>query len=222
VTTEFCKKCKSPNPQFVYTQQTAAYANNPQYDGYSNQQNYNQQNYAPQNYNAYQPQPDFSAPPPPNAFGNSAGTANYNQNQQNYYQHQYYQQTQSLSPDEQRELDEAKKQIKNAWIGGVILCVISLIVSVIWLGNSRSEEAIAEGIGLLIFVVIMGGLTLGVYFKSRACAVIICSLYALDKILTFASGNKTSGIIGFIIFMYYFIYRIKRTFTNYLLTKGRR
>lgn len=95
-TTEFCKRCKSPNPQFVYNQQTAAYAGNSQYDGFAQQQNqtqqnyqqpnYQSQNYAPtnysqinydqQNYSNYQ-QPNYSAPPPPNAFGNEAGTANY-------------------------------------------------------------------------------------------------------------------------------------------------
>lgn len=97
VTAEFCKRCKSPNLQFGYNQQTAAYANNPRFDGYAQQQNsyaqqnqqpnYQPQNYTPathsqtssaqQNYAGFPQQNDYSAPPPPNTFGAAAGTANY-------------------------------------------------------------------------------------------------------------------------------------------------
>lgn len=219
INTEFCKRCKVQNPHLAQYQQTAAYANNTQYNEYAPQT----QAYAPQNFAAYQ-QPDYSAPPPPNAFGNAAGTAAYGQTQQTYYRHQphYYNQPQPLSPDEQRELEEAKKQIKGAWVSGVIVCVISVLFAFAQLAfSAKSAEDIGGAIGIIVSVVILGGLSLGVYFKSRACAVILCILYILDKIVMFALEGKAAGIIVTIIFVYYFGYGIKGTFTHYRLTKGR-
>lgn len=224
-TTEFCKRCKSPNPNFVYTQQTAQYADHAQHNGYGNQPNY-----APQNYNPFQPQPDFSAPPPPNAFGNETGTANYGANYGHYPQNGYHNQSfrgynqTFLSDQEQNELSEAEKQIKSAWVSGVVICVITAIVGVLrgTVFNNGTEEATFESIGMLISVFIMGGLTFGIYFKSRACAVILCGLFVLDKVVTFAATRQVGGILIAIILIYYLGYGIKGTFTHYNLTKGRR
>lgn len=72
---------------------------------------------------------------------------------------------------------------------------------------------------MLLSVVIFGGLTIGVYFKSRACAVLLCVLFILDKILTFASTGKFGGGLLAFIFIYYFLYGIQGTFTYQKLRK---
>lgn len=223
VTSEFCKRCKSPNPQYVFTQQTAEYANQAQHGDYANGQNY-----APQNYNAYQPSPDFSAPPPPNAFGSDTGTANYTGNYGQYQQTNYQrppfrgQNSNYLSDSEQDELRTAEKQIRNAWISGVVVCSFTVIVAFIFSAISSKELAmIASPLEIMISAVVFGGLTIGVYCKSRACAVILCGLFILDKIITFAATGRYSGGLLAFVFIYYFAYGIQGTFTYYKLTKGR-
>lgn len=223
VTTEFCKRCKSPNPNFVYTQQTAQYANHAPHNGYGNQPNY-----APQNYNPFQPQPDFSAPPPPNAFGNETGTANYGANYGHYPQNGYQNQPfhgynqNYLSDSEQLELKTAQKQIRNAWVSGAIVSGITILFAFIFSAMSSKEvELIASPLEMIITAIIFGGLTIGVYCKSRACAVILCGLFLLDKIVTFAATGKFSGAILTFVFIYYFAYGIKGTFTYRRIMKGR-
>lgn len=218
-TTEFCKRCKSPNPNFVYTHQTAQYADHAQHNGYGNQPNY-----APQNYNPFEQQPDFSAPPPPNAFGNETGTANYGHYPQNGYQNQpFHSYNQNyLSDSEQQELKTAQKQIRNAWVSGAIVSGITILFAFILSAMSSKEiELIASPLEMIITAIIFGGLTIGVYFKSRACAVILCGLFLLDKIVTFAATGKFSGAILTFVFIYYFVYGIKGTFTYRRIMKGR-
>ncbi|MCD9187704.1 MAG: hypothetical protein LUM44_14890 [Pyrinomonadaceae bacterium] len=224
VTTEFCKKCKSPNPQFVYTQQTAAFTDDPQYDGYSNQQNYQQQNYDP-----YRNPTDYSAPPPPNAFGNSAGTANYGQYQPtNYGQQPYQGYDQSyLSDSDRLELQNAQRKIRKAWIAGAVVTGLSLLVAVLFSilvsGQTRGQlKTVGNSSELILSAIVFGGLSIGIYRRSRICAALLCTIYILEKIWTIAVTGKVAGIAIGLLFIYYFVGGVQGTFDYHRIMKGKR
>lgn len=224
VTTEFCKKCKAPNPQFVYTQQTAPFAANPQYDGYSNQQNYQQQN-----YNPYQSQTDFSAPPPPNTFGNSAGTANYGQYQPtNYGQqtHRGYNQN-YLSDSDRIDLQNAQRKIRKAWVAGAVITSLTVLAAVIFSiivsNQARGQlKTVGSSPELILSAIIFGGLSIGVYCRSRVCALLLCTIYILEKIWAIAVTGKIAGILIGLLFIYYFVGGVQGTFDYHRIIKGRR
>lgn len=217
MTQEFCKRCGIPNPHSSQSFQPVGFA--PQAP---------QNNFYAQSMMA-QPamMPDYASPPPPNVFGASVGSASA-EGFNNFAQPPFasnrppiraFNQP-ALSPQNIEELKKAEKQIKNAWVCGAIVCAITVLVAVLMLAMASSTDIIpATPVELLISVVIFGGLTLGVYFKSRACAVLLCGLFILDKIITMASTGKLSGALLTFIFIYYFAYGIQGTFTYHKLTK---
>lgn len=205
-TDEFCKRCQNPNPYF------------------SQINSFNEgQNFAAAGSYQQSSIPNYSSPPPPNFFGNAAGTANENYNNQNNYGNRppFRSAANFQSPEITEEFTKANKQIRNAWICGVIVCVITTAVALAFsmVSSSKDAELPAAPLEMLFGVVIYAGLTIGVYFKNRGCAIAICALFILDKILAVASTGKFSGGILAFVFIYYFAYGIQGTFTYHKLKK---
>jgi hypothetical protein len=202
-----CKRCQSANPYLSASAQP------------TNATNMNQ----PSQFSSAMP--DFNQPPPPNVFGNQAGVVNNNQFHgvaQNNPQMQNYGYS-TLSQEDAENLKTAEKQIKNAWISGAIVCGITVIFALIFSKMTASQNSMpASPIEMILTAVILGGLTVGVYFKSRACAILLCGLFVLDKIIGWASTGKMSGAILAFVFIYYFIYGIQGTFTYQKLIKKQR
>jgi hypothetical protein len=221
---DFCKRCGIPNP-FL----NGAQANNFQPAPATN----NVQAFAPQTNAFSQPaspappvraMPDFASPPPPNVFGRGVGVVeNFNGFAPNNFENRppvrgYNQQ--AASPELEEKLKKANKEIRDAWICGIVVCSITLLLAVVMLGISANPASIPiDPIGMIFSVIIYGGLTLGVYYKNRACAIILFGLFLLDKIVMIAQGNK-SGIILALVFMYYFAMGIQGTFAYHKLKKG--
>jgi hypothetical protein len=110
---------------------------------------------------------------------------------------------------------------RRSWISGVIVCSITLLFSIITASISASPKNMpASPAEMIISVFIYGGLTLGVFFKNRVCASLLCGLFVLDKIVMLASG-QASGILVAFIFIYYFAYGIQGTLAYHQLMKQR-
>ena len=102
----------------------------------------------------------------------------------------------------------------------MLICALSFLVAILFSAVSSSKaELPATPIEILISVFLFGGLTIGVYFKSRACAILLGGLFVLDKIITWAYTGKMSGAILAFVFIYYFAYGIQGTFTYRRLKK---
>lgn len=212
-TDEFCKRCQSPNPHFDQNFQ-------------DNNFNFaNAQNFAPAGTYGQNYAPDYSNPPPPNVFGSATGNASTNENFN--YQNNNYENRPPIrnannfqSPDVANNLAAAEKQIRNAWISGLIICIITTIAAVV-VSTMNTENTIvpATPFEMMLTVFILGGLTVGVYFKNRGCAIALCVLFIIDKIATFAATGKFSGAILTLIFIYYFAYGIQGTFSYHKLKK---
>ncbi len=213
VTDEFCKRCQSPNPHLDQNFQSGSF------------DAVNSQNYAVAGSYGQTSMPDYSTPPPPNVFGNAAGTAAADENFND--QNSYYANRPPIrnannfhSPEIADKLAAAEKQIRNAWISGLIVCVITTITALV-VSTMNTENTIvpATPFEMMFTVFIIGGLTVGVYFKNRGCAIALCVLFIIDKIATFAATGKFSGVILTLIFIYYFAYGIQGTFTYHILKK---
>lgn len=212
---EFCKRCQLPNPYLNQPMQTVEFS-----------QNATQANFSAQPMPPVRAMPDYSVPPPPNVFGTSAGTATteaFSQFPQTAFANRppiraTYEPV--YSPEDLENLRTAEKQIRNAWICGVVICALSLLFAIIFSAVSSSKaELPATPFEILISVVLFGGLTIGVYFKSRACAILLCVLFIVDKIITWAYTGKMSGAMLAFVFIYYFAYGIQGTFTYRRLKK---
>jgi hypothetical protein len=119
--------------------------------------------------------------------------------------------------DESEELQKANKSIKNAWVTGVISGSLTLIASMILAPLALEMLNVPA---MLITAAIVFGLSYGVYRKSRTCAVILLSFYALDKIVFYIDSGRMAGIVVTLIFIYYFAKGIEGTFTYHRLMRG--
>jgi hypothetical protein len=113
--------------------------------------------------------------------------------------------------DYSAELNKANQQIKTAWIAGTVSGTLTLIMTLV-----------SMNFYVLVDVFLIGGLTFGIYKKSRVCAVILLAYFVYAKILDFSS---TSNINGFTVsiavsFIYCFAQGVRGTFAYHRLTKS--
>ena len=206
----FCKRCQTPNHYLDQPVQTNDFAI--------------AQNavVATQTLSRPVTMPDYSSPPPPNVFGSAAGTTLIDGNQPSYSNRppiRAFGQVNN-SPEFENDLKNAERQIRNAWISGAVVCSLTTLAALVISALAPSSEVLpATPFEMLISVVIFGGLTIGVYFKSRTCAVLLCGLFILDKIIMWAATGKMSGALMAFIFIYYFAYGIQGTFAYHKLMK---
>ena len=214
-TADVCKRCQSPNPysnQFVQ----------------ANSFSPNQTQVLARPMPSGRAMPDYFVPPPPNVFGASVGTMAASPVECSSVsppmpakrppiRHAFQS---DFSPEDFENLKKAEKEIRHAWIAGAIVCGISLAVAALFTAVSSSKDMLpASPLEIFISVIIIGGLTIGVYFKSRACVILLCGLFILDKIVTWALTGKMGGVFLSVVIMYYFALGIQGTFTYHKLKK---
>jgi hypothetical protein len=122
------------------------------------------------------------------------------------------QQDAAVSVDDS-ELEVQNKQIRNAWIAGVISGTVTLIFTIL---AANGHDLLGLGFDKFnyIDVVIIFGLSLGIYLKSRTCALLMLLYFVGSKIIIWQVLGKASGLVGAVLFGYYFVLGIIGTF-NY-------
>lgn len=105
--------------------------------------------------------------------------------------------------------EEILKRIKNAWITGIISGTITLIFTLIAMNGN---QLMGFSIWNLSDVVLIFGLTFGIYKKSRACALAMLAYFILSKIIIIAQTGSYNGGILAIVFIYYYVYGVIGTF----------
>src|SRR5512137_1150006 len=75
--------------------------------------------------------------------------------------------------------EQAEKAIKNAWTAGIISGVLTLIVTIAAMAGYSILGFSALN---LLDVAVIGGLTFGIYRKSRTCAVIMLIYFMGSKL----------------------------------------
>jgi hypothetical protein len=208
VTNQVCRRCTAPNPHLYQSQQFSQQPNYQQVNpSFSNppMMNATQANFAPPTSI-----PNFQSPPPPNAFGNNFGQA-YGQTYQTPPRSQPF--THINNP----ELEKALKNIKNAWIAGVVSSVLGVVGGIIL---SAIQQDVFLFIGIFVECAIVAALSYGVYQKSRGCAIALFIIYFLDKLVALASSQGRYFPFLAILFLIYFGMGIAGTFKYHELKKS--
>ncbi len=105
--------------------------------------------------------------------------------------------------------DSILKNIRNAWIAGLISASITLIFVLlaisgkVYLGFSEWE---------FFDVALLLGLAFGIYKKNRVCAVLMCLYFIAAKIVIFYETGHVSGILMGSLFIYFYVQGARATF----------
>lgn len=113
---------------------------------------------------------------------------------------------------------EVLKKIKNAWIAGIVSGCVTLAVTLLAIsGNPVLGYSAWE----LLDVVLIFGLTFGIYRKSRTCALSMLVYFVISKVLLMLDGAKPTGIVMSVIFIYFYALGVAGTFQYHKLVRER-
>lgn len=121
----------------------------------------------------------------------------------------------SSNDDSLFAIEKAQKNIRNAWIAGVISASITMgYVLSHGLLSTDSEAAQYAALSALIVYV----LSYGIYKKSTFCAMLLCGLFVLDKVIYFMSGGNTNAVYTALLFCFFYARGIEGTIQYHRLT----
>ncbi len=127
-----------------------------------------------------------------------------------------YQQTTKIIKSES---DNYKSMIKQGWIAGAVLASISLLTwTIAMLRNDSNIQGYELTVYSIVDILVVYGLSFGIYKNSRACAIILASYFILIKlvqIFTVSFPINIFPILGLIIFGSFFIRAIIGTVNYY-------
>ena len=99
--------------------------------------------------------------------------------------------------------DKDDEMIKQGWIAGVVIASISLLV---WTISMMIAKSNLNGVEVTVYgiidILIIYGLSYGIYSKSRACAIILTGyfiLIKLNQLITIPGGQKLFALIGLVV-----------------------
>ena len=111
------------------------------------------------------------------------------------------------------------KHIKYAWVAGVISGSMTLLLILIAASGSTMVAELGVDWWSLIDVVAIFGLSLGIYKKSRVCALLMFIYFVGSKIILWATMGNVGGVPLAILFGYFFFQGIRATFAYHSLSE---
>jgi hypothetical protein len=109
------------------------------------------------------------------------------------------------------------KKIRQAWIAGAFSTVVTVGLTLLAIAGTSVAGFDAWN---MLDVLLVAGLTYGIYRKSRFAAVAMIVYFVISKILIFAEGGKPSGAIWALLFLYLYVQGALGTFQYHKLTKS--
>lgn len=113
--------------------------------------------------------------------------------------------------------EQAEKSIKAAWNAGAISGALTLIITIVAMAG---YEFMGFSAWNLVDVMVIAGLTFGIYRKSRTCAVIMLVYFIGSKLLIWSETKSVSGLPMAIIFGWFFVQGVRGTFAWHSLNAG--
>lgn len=114
-------------------------------------------------------------------------------------------------------MDVALKKIKNAWIAGLISASLTLVFVLVALGGTSIAGIDVWG---FIDIVIVLGLSYGIFRKSRTCAILLLGFFLLNKLIMWSEAGNVSGLPLALVFIWFFTQGIVGTFQYHRLKNG--
>lgn len=105
--------------------------------------------------------------------------------------------------------EEAEKAIKNAWTAGIVSGVLTLVVTIIAMAG---YSVLGFSAWNLLDVAVIGGLTFGIYRKSRTCAVSMLIYFLASKLMLWTETRSLSGLPVALLFSWYFVQGVRGAF----------
>lgn len=116
----------------------------------------------------------------------------------------------------QADVRKAEKDIKSGWIAGLLVGGVTLLLHFLLAGSTLN--GISFGPSGLVGALVLLGLTVGVYFKSRACAVLLFGLFVVDKLIGLLMAPRVPGIVMTAAIAVYLWAGVRGTFKYHKLT----
>lgn len=118
------------------------------------------------------------------------------------------------------DLKKALSAIKAAIICGIFSSAITLIATAIGIYKGEVEfEGMHFNALMLIDVGLLVGLTVGLFFKSRVCAVLMLVYFVLSKWMQWSQQISVASIIVGVAFLYFYFQGALGTFAYHKLKK---
>ena len=115
-------------------------------------------------------------------------------------------------------LGKDDQMIKQGWIAGVVVgCLSFLSWGIAMLRNETFVQGVEISVYQIVDILVVFGLSYGIYMKSRVCAVILTGYFLLAKLiqlLIVVYPQNLFAILGLAVFLPFFIRAIIGTF-NY-------
>ncbi|MGE8500574.1 MAG: hypothetical protein ACN6O6_23995 [Pseudomonas sp.] len=103
------------------------------------------------------------------------------------------------------------RKIKHCWVAGIISSSATLfMIARVLSSGATSAHGIDEW--ALIDVAIMLGLCIGVYKKSRTCAILMVLFYIIGKLSMLADGASLIALPVSLVFLWFFFQGVVGTF----------
>ena len=114
-----------------------------------------------------------------------------------------------LEPNKVEVPELILKRIKNAWITGIVSGTMTLLFTLIAMYGTN---LLGFSVWNLSDVVLIFGLTFGIYKKSRTCAVVMLAYFLISKFIIISQTGSFNGSLLAIVFIYYYVYGVIGTF----------
>ena len=121
--------------------------------------------------------------------------------------------------------EKALAAIKAAGICGVISTAITLVATLVALSKGNySLSGVSISVLTFIDVILMAGLTLGIFLKNRPCALLMFLYFVVSKYIQWSAQIRLSqvniaGLVIGLIFLYYYFHGVRGTFAYQKLKK---
>lgn len=115
-----------------------------------------------------------------------------------------------LQKEDNKEVPkEILKKIKSAWIAGTISIAITLTFTLMSISGT---DILGLNAFAFIDVFLMVIFTLGIYKKSRTCAVLMLLLFAFNKVIMWFETGTANGLPLALVFLWFYTMGVVGTF----------
>lgn len=117
-------------------------------------------------------------------------------------------------------IQKAQSAIKAAMICGIVSSALTLVITAIAIYKGQIDFAgIQANALMLIDVGLLVGLTIGLAFKSRTCAVLMLAYFVLSKYMQWSRDLNPASIVVGVLFLYFYFQGARGTFAYHKLKK---
>jgi serine/threonine-protein kinase len=107
------------------------------------------------------------------------------------------------------DLEKAQKHIRHCWIAGSVSAGLTLLITALAMAG---VSLFGFTIFNLLDVLLMAGLSFGVYKKSRVCAALLFAYFVVSKVMMLSQQFNPASLPLSLVFGYYFFMGVLGTF----------